>query len=202
MTKIGIVVCTLMFASTGIGLLFWQQDIQYRLPTPMPTSFDTAVVVSKECVEAALPSFSTKLRLLHFFNPDCPCSKFNVQHIKAMMHRYGKHVTLTIVIPRWADVSKAKSVLGYLADSILIDADQSIASLFGIYSTPQAVLLDNSFQVLYRGNYNTSRYCSNPQTEFVRLSIEKALTGHLTTPMYGGAPYGCPITLCSENNQP
>jgi hypothetical protein len=69
----------------------------------------------------------------------------------------------------------------------------------GVYSTPQAVLLSSEQEVLYKGNYNTSRYCSNTKTEFVRLAIEQALTEKPKSAIYSGVPYGCPITTCIKN---
>src|SRR5262249_46492721 len=43
----------------------------------------------------------------------------------------------------------------------------------GVYSTPQAVLLDAKSHIVFRGNYNVSRYCTDPRTEFVRIALEE-----------------------------
>jgi hypothetical protein len=47
----------------------------------------------------------------------------------------------------------------------------------GVYSTPQGVVLDSQSRLYYRGNYNRSRYCTEPESEYVRLAIAACLAG-------------------------
>jgi hypothetical protein len=77
----------------------------------------------------------------------------------------------------------------------ILDADERIAHAVGVYSTPQAVVI-NPGQVLYfRGNYNTARYCRDERTQFARLALEHALSGAAAfdAPREAIVAYGCPL---------
>ena len=76
----------------------------------------------------------------------------------------------------------------------IVDRGAAIARCLGVYSTPQAVLLDRDGRLVYRGNYNTSRYCTEPTTQFVRLALE-SLQQHraLASEPEAGIAYGCAL---------
>ena len=67
-----------------------------------------------------------------------------------------------------------------------------------MYSTPQAVIADREGRLAYRGNYNVSRYCTDPKTPFVRIALEKLTTIDAVT-IGGGVSqteqpaYGCEL---------
>jgi len=43
---------------------------------------------------------------------------------------------------------------------VLVDADGSLAKMVGVYSSPQAVIVDTRGALYYRGNDNLARYCT------------------------------------------
>ena len=55
------------------------------------------------------------------------------------------------------------------------DFDGKLAAACGVYSTPQAVVISIDGRLLFRGNYNASRYCASPATQFARLALEAAV---------------------------
>lgn len=89
-----------------------------------------------------------------------------------------------------------------------IDSTGDVAQYFGVYSTPQAVLLskpifDNATirHLYYRGNYNTSRYCTNPATEFVRIALDSLLHAS-PLPQFSGVAttaYGCTLPFLQQS---
>jgi hypothetical protein len=74
----------------------------------------------------------------------------------------------------------------------VVDRRGAIAAEAGVYSTPQAVLVDERGRLAYRGNYNVSRYCVDPRTEFARLAIESLLAKQSVTVPETEA-YGCEL---------
>ncbi len=75
----------------------------------------------------------------------------------------------------------------------LIDAEGEIAAKCGVYSTPQAVLIDSKSQLYYRGNYNRARYCTDRKSNYAQMVID-SLLAQKTAPDFGlnaTQAYGC-----------
>ena len=68
-----------------------------------------------------------------------------------------------------------------------------IANAAGVYATPQAVLVNARRELVYRGNYNTSRYCSNPETEYVRIALESLVGRSAPANLPESPAYGCEL---------
>jgi len=138
---------------------------------------------------------------LHFFNPECPCSRFNVPHFKALVNRYSDQIAFAVVVMR----SESHHTEAYIRDrfdlgSVPIHYDTTIAQLCGVYSTPQAVLIDSDNRLYYRGNYNKSRYCTDKKTNFAQMAIDSLLDGRMgmITDKAAVLSYGCTIPTCSK----
>jgi hypothetical protein len=190
-----------------VGTMFWYQDLRYSLPTPKPPTLE---VVSQGAAVALPATFALnkddhRPLLLHFFNPGCPCSRFNAEHVRELRERYAGKVRFIAVLQakdlhtaddRCKCVAAAESALGSDIEAIIDDGGK-IAAACGVYSTPQAVFLaaGERHTVLFRGNYNASRYCADPRTEFVRLALEAYVKGEPPPPEPPAAAvsYGCEL---------
>jgi hypothetical protein len=190
-------------ALLAMGVVFWEQDLQYSLPTERPAALQQPAHGSQFALPPALARIvsrdAAKPLLIHFYNPDCPCSRFNREHVDTLRRRFAGAVQFVEVVEAAPqDAAPSDEALPYV-----VDGDGAIAAAFGVYSTPQAVLLDGERRLVYRGNFNTTRYCTTPQTQFVRIAIE-ALFGE-------GAPvrdpraevaYGCPLPIDAPSELP
>lgn len=183
--------------------VFWYEDARYSLPTPEPAGLAQPHKGDRVDVKASLERAGlsqTGPTLLHFFNPDCPCSRFNLQHVRELRSRFGSRVTFIGVIEARiddegdrADAMKSVEGLGFDLPYVL-DGDGSIAKAAGVYSTPQGVLLDAESTLVFRGNYNVSRFCTDPRTEFVKLAVESFLASEKDGVMPPEArAYGCEL---------
>ena len=84
--------------------------------------------------------------------------------------------------------------------NIPVSFDPSTAVACGVYSTPQAVLLDTIRKLYYRGNYNNSRYCTDEKTSFAKFAIEGLLNDRsklVFSPLALRA-YGCTLPNCTN----
>lgn len=152
-------------------MLFWYQEVQYWKATPVPENY-TQVHVGETIEHEDLATTSSKF--IHFYNPDCPCSKFNFKTYQKLVHEHGSEFELYFVLP--GDVDELSS--GVLEDlerenvTVLVDKGKEIAKACGVYSTPQLVLLKEGNVLFYRGNYNKSRFCTGKQTSYAKMAIE------------------------------
>lgn len=203
--------CTML---VGVVLVFWYEDMRYSLPTPKPKGLQQKplgeTIVIPASISAFLKSSEEDIVLLHFFNPDCPCSKFNIGHVQELVHRYKGKIRVIAVVQAEGDVEEAQSAFDKLRLSVpaYIDSTGNVAQYFGVYSTPQAVLLSKPISdndairhLYYRGNYNTSRYCTNPATEFVRIALDSLLHAS-SLPQFSGVAttaYGCTLPVLQQS---
>lgn len=197
--KKALVVFWLIFLFSAIGYLFWYNDIIYQLPTPIPEDYKPIETGSLIVFNDALNDTDSKPVFLHFFNPDCPCSRFNMKHFKSLVKEYGNRVDFKVVVlsPKPFTPESIQDKFGL---QIPILFDESIAKACGVYSTPQAVLLDQNQHLYYRGNYNTTRYCTDEKTSFARIALNGLLEKQTNLVFSDAAlkSYGCTLPDCKQ----
>lgn len=188
MARMFLSVLILLAASSAIGFVFWQQELKYQRPTPVPENYQ-AVAVGTRVELPGIPKGDAAF--LHFYNPDCPCSRFNARHLKSIIHSYADSVSIVVVVTDHEALAKAARE--FEGVKVIIDPQGAWARACGVYSTPQAAIIDGSSKLYYRGNYNASRYCTARATNFAELSLI-ALLNHQPSPSFGllaTQSYGC-----------
>ncbi|WP_295767524.1 thioredoxin fold domain-containing protein [uncultured Mucilaginibacter sp.] len=192
----------LLLLVIAVGGLFWYNEYRYTLPTPVPVNYKA--VSNGTIIKLPNGVRTTKARpvLLHFFNPDCPCSRFNLKHVKSLIAQYGNEVDFAVVLVTKKQITEQEVRQRYDLN-VPVFKNAALATACGVYSTPQAVILNAQNQLMYRGNYNSSRYCTDKKTEYARLALTDVLQ-HMpvaTLPMATKA-YGCSLAenLKAERN--
>jgi hypothetical protein len=197
-TALAVVLGLMVFA----GYTLWEQDWKWGLPTPRPAGLQQPPIGAPlELPDAIAARWSPAARrplFLHFFNPDCPCSRFNQDHVRDLIQAHRGRLTIVAVIEPEGGPVAAHAVADAereLGVPVLLDADGSIAKQAGVYSSPQAVLVTAAGSLYYRGNYNLARYCTDSRTEFARIAIEHVLAGDpaYDAPLQARIAYGCPL---------
>ncbi len=182
-----------------IASAFWQNEVKYLLPTPIPIEYDS-VNVGEHIAAAEQLVRSNKPLFLHFFNPQCPCSRFNIPHFVRLQKKYGDKVDFVMVVMNKKGNEDNKQILAKYDLNIPIFNDQKIANACGVYSTPQAVILDQHRNLYYRGNYNKSRYCTDEKSNYAQMALDSLLQ-HTSNPTFASealTAYGCSLPTCTK----
>jgi len=172
----------------------------YNLPTPVPANYLSVARGQHIDLAGKLPVEENKPVFLHFFNPDCPCSRFNVQEFKSLVKEYGSKIIFAVVVmtkDKDYTVEHIREKFGLVIPVIM---DTSLAVTCGVYSTPQAVLLDNHHLLYYRGNYNKSRYCTDKKSNYAQIAIDSLLAS-VQQPVFNQfalKAYGCSLPTCTK----
>lgn len=175
-----------------IGTIFWYQEGQYLLPTPLPADYHPVSPGKLIMLDTSLfTQPAPKPVLLHFFNPDCPCSRFNLKHFLTLTKKYDSIRFYAVV----TDQQKAASARQMLNDDItvIVDSDEKIAKACGVYSTPQAAILRSDQTLFFRGNYNRARYCTDKNSNYVQMALD-SLVAKKNPPIFNPLAtnsYGC-----------
>lgn len=181
----------------AIVALFWQNELVYSLPTPVPENYRVVNPGEKINFAGKVKSKNRPL-FLHFFNPDCPCSRFNISYFKSLVKQYGNEVTFAIVVLSSNKNYTSKTIQEKFDLTIPVLFDSAIAASCGVYSTPQAVILDTDCKLYYRGNYNKSRYCTDKKTNYAEAALD-SLLHHNFNPVFDSfalKSYGCQLPKC------
>lgn len=191
----------------AIGAIFWYQDLQYSLPTPRPPGWHrveagTRIALPPD-IEALRKRHTGRPLFLHFFNPSCPCSRFNLDHVRDLVTAFGQDVLFVAVLRDQTPetLERAYRALGL---DIPFHVDRgALADAIGIYSTPQAAILDADGRLFYQGNYNLTRYCRDRETEFARLALERLRIGAPPPAFVSAATvaYGCPLPRATSRSR-
>ena len=195
-----LVLIWLLLLLSAIGALFWYNDWVYQLPTPVPKDYKPVKTGKMISLTSPLQVYHNKPLFLHFFNPECPCSRFNMDHFKSLVRQYGDQMNFVVVVVSPKKFS-AQAIKDKYDLKLPVLFDQTVlAKSCGVYSTPQAVLLDDRHRLVYRGNYNSSRYCTDEKTSYAKIALTEFLQEqpHFSTinnPLAVRA-YGCSLPGC------
>src|SRR5690349_14669108 len=118
-----------------ISTIFYRMQWVYGLPTPVPTNYRQIKLgqpidlrFDRSTGNRSRPLF------LHFFNPDCPCSRFNVPHFKFLVKQFGGEIDFAIV-PVAARPVSVEEIRDRFELDIPVLLDTAIATRCGVYST-------------------------------------------------------------------
>ncbi|TDO20802.1 DUF6436 domain-containing protein [Pedobacter duraquae] len=189
----------LAFLLVTIVTLFWYNQFVYSLPTPVPLNYRTVKPGKKISVNDKIKTDHTKPIFLHFFNPECPCSRFNIDQFKALVKTYKDQVNFAVILlsDKHYTASEIQKRFGF---EVPVYADSTVAAACGVYSTPQAVVLKEDQTLYYRGNYNKSRYCTDMKTNYAKMAIEGVVKHQLLSGLdkYALKAYGCTLPNCGK----
>jgi redoxin len=178
--------------------IFWYNEWRYSLPTPVPQNYQP--VASGEHIQTTgiEKAMKEKPLFLHFFNPACPCSRFNMPHVKSLISQYGRQVNFAIVVVA-NKVYTSKEIQEKYDVDIPVLFDTSLAATCGVYSTPQAVIIDEKDRLYYRGNYNKSRYCTDKKSNYAQIALEGLLQKRSVQAFnqFALTAYGCQLPGCA-----
>lgn len=188
----------MLLLCAAISVLFWQNEFKYSLPTPVPKNYHEIAMGSK--IELKCCVTDTRPIFLHFFNPDCPCSRFNIPHVSGLIKKYGDQINFKIVVLNKQKDFTIEEIQKKFDAKIPVYFDENIAKNCGVFSTPQAVLLDGSRKLYYRGNYNKTRYCTNADSNYAQMAIDSLLK-QTKSPSFDALAlraYGCSLPKCTK----
>src|ERR1700761_5184389 len=130
----------LILLSFGIAFIFWRYEWKYSLPTPVPVNYhdvSRGALIQFPASAQLLRTRGAKPLFLHFFNPDCPCSRFNMPQFKSLVEKYGDKVDFAIVVmsPKTFTADELQTKFN-LSHPLPVLRDSALAAACGVYSTP------------------------------------------------------------------
>ena len=117
------------------------------------------------------------ISVIHFWDPDCPCSRFNEVHVKKIISSYiAKNVQFTIVVK--GGTAEARHEHMRLAQQVFQDsAVKEIRSDWPVQngppSSPAVAVINRQGQLVYFGPYSLGARCAPDKGKFVETVLDK-----------------------------
>jgi hypothetical protein len=129
---------------------------------------------------AALPGTLSKITILHFWDPDCPCARFNQVHVRDLISIHGAgDIRFVIVVPaehaREGDRlrQRAETVFGTGIEVVIDHGELANA----VPSSPAAAIFAADRELAYFGPYSIGAVCSQGQGNFVETVLTRLKQG-------------------------
>jgi len=139
--------------------------------------------------------------VLHFWDPSCPCSRFNEAHVRELMTSYRRHgVQFTVVARAGTGLSedeiarRASSTFGHSVPLL----QQSSASPAKVPpSSPATAIFDAGGQLAYFGPYSSGAMCLSGNGAFAEKVLDSLMLGD-NPQQLNTLAFGC---FCSWTNR-
>jgi hypothetical protein len=140
---------------------------------------------------AALPKDEERISVVHFWNPDCYCNRFNLVHLKQIMGEYqGKNVQFYLAIAApVTNKTQQRHMQSDFGDIPVLLLD-SIQMKRMVPSTPAAAVLRPGHGITYFGPYSEGAMCSRQSGSFVETVLDASLSGDVSAQLNTLA-FGC-----------
>lgn len=138
----------------------------------------------------ALAAFSPgapqgRAHVVHFWNPDCACNRFNRTHTLSIMEGYRPlGVTFSVAVPHPRHQESALQRFPQ-AKEVIVAADINRTS------SPASAVFDALGQLVYFGPYSEGAFCADEDGTPVELMLDELLNTGRTTPWLNLAAIGC-----------
>lgn len=168
----------------GTGYAFWwfqARDIR-------PFDLQAAELIEEQSLTRSLDSLLTSLQavpgksyLLHFWQPDCSCNRFNRAHVKEISDKYREEnfqlVTITRPHPDYSNQELIQMAKQEFDSVVIIDQQKLLTGNARIPAAPAAAVIDKNGKLAYFGPYSDSTFCGLGGTAFVERVADLLVKG-------------------------
>jgi len=113
--------------------------------------------------------------LFHFWDPDCPCSRFNVDHVRALVARFRPAGVEFVVVTPQGTADAAKRVRETFGTGVLALARAPRQA--AVPASPAALLFGADGRPRYFGPYSSGAFCSATNGAYVETALEELQAG-------------------------
>lgn len=117
----------------------------------------------------------SSISVIHFWNPDCPCNRFNEVHVKKIISDYAaKNVTFTVVVGgRNKEERNQRQILAkqIFSHAAVKDIRSDWAMNQGPPSSPAVGIVNSEGELVYFGPYSLGARCAPDKGKFVETVL-------------------------------
>jgi len=123
-----------------------------------------------------------KTTVVHFWDTDCGCNRFNEQHVNSLIKKYGSKNIQFLIVAKISDRAKEKTIIANAKSkfkhSAVIDVIPEYKfKLESMPSTPSVAVLNKEQKLTYFGPYSIGTVCNIKNGAFVEKTLNNLLAG-------------------------
>lgn len=123
-----------------------------------------------------------KITLVHFWDSECGCNRFNEPHVKELIEKYAKQNIQFIVVAKIVELARkneilarAKKIFNHPAVvGIISEEDMKLDTL---PSMPSVAVLSKEQSLMYFGPYSIGAVCNTKNGAFVEKTLDSMSKG-------------------------
>ena len=170
----------------GIAYVFWLfmfKDL--RVFAEEPNSFAKFSQAVAEQVSEQVPLQGKSTQLVIMWDTACSCSRFSEDHVNDIIDTYSPSgVEFVVATPGENTLSSATSTFPGVTDAI------TVADVSGI-SSPSAVIINGSGNVLYSGPFSDGALCNADGDTPVEIMLDEINEKKSISPWLNISSFGC-----------
>ena len=123
-----------------------------------------------------------KTTLVHFWDSECSCNRFNEPHVKELIEKYAQQNIQFVIVAKSVELArkehvltKAKMIFNHPAVIGVISEDD--INLDNMPSTPSVAVLNGKQNLMYFGPYSVGAVCNTKNGAFVEKILESMFKG-------------------------
>lgn len=150
---------------------FWWFEARYLRPFEIERAelFSGETLGLPDALEGTGP-----VRLVHFWDPACPCNAGNQQHLADLLQRFGNQGVAFYALQK-------PGTRGRLPDQLArLQALEALPGADSLPASPAVGIWDNSGRLVYIGPYSEGAVC-NSSNSFIEPILEAVLAGRQVT---------------------
>ena len=173
----------------GTVYAFWWFEFRHLRPFELEAT-ERAESFSGEGLATALAGLlpegeRTTATLFHFWDPACPCSRFNELHVRELRERYAAEGIRFAVIPRPGRFDSGEEARRAAAEQFgeveLVELSEARFRELPVPSAPALAILDAADDeppaLAYFGPYSVGAVCSSSTGTFAESTLDELLAG-------------------------
>lgn len=173
-----------------------------QISTPM-LSLKTVCILCWMIIISSVGMSQASLHVYVFMAEECPVCNYMGKPLKELAVKYEPAVSFHAVFPvknsNYKTAQLFKEQYGLMSFETLLDADHTLTKKLGASVTPEAVIIDELGNVVYRGRINSAYYAPGKMKHSsIRNDLDEALSLLLAgkdVPQPWPTPVGCFITM-------
>jgi peroxiredoxin len=145
--------------------------------------------------EHTLSALGGRVVIVNFWSAECPHTARTDQELRAYLQGWGGEVMLLPVASNANESAQqiAQAAHERLLTTVLHDAHQLVADLYGAQTTPHFFVIDPGQMLRYQGAFdNVTFRRRKPSQNYLQAAVDAILDGRQPVPDQT-TPYGCSI---------
>ncbi len=157
-----------MIWACAMAAAFWWFQLRWYQPLESLTG---DALFNAEQLDISRHEPDTPIEVIHFFDSNCPCTRFNTPHVQDLIEQYQKQsIRFRILVPDASQLTEARQLFPQVRIDVAARQDRPPAS-------PAALVLSSQHGAEYMGPWSPGAVCNSRSGDYVAQVLDQLVEG-------------------------